>query len=153
MSPDPTETLNFYDVTTPAADITGNLAGIAGFNDLGSGTLFGTRTVSSADSGQLLSISLNTSAITALNGGTGLFVIGGALGTISGPADQYVFGFSMASFVDNHTRQLVLEVSAVPEPSTAGFAAIGIVLIAAATVIRRAHQPQRGPTTLNEERR
>jgi hypothetical protein len=38
-------------LTTPAADITGNTAGVAGFADLGSGTLYGTREVSASDNG------------------------------------------------------------------------------------------------------
>ncbi len=122
VSPDPTETLNIYDVTTSAASITGNTAGLAGFADLGSGTLFGTTTVSVADNGFVVEIALNASAVSALDGGSGLFVLGGALSTVSGTEDQHVFGFSTAAFVADHTRQLVLDVtpdpgSEIPEPS------------------------------------
>jgi hypothetical protein len=90
-------------VTTSAAAITGNAAGLAGFNDLGSGTLYGTRLVSTADNGTVIEIVLNSAALADLNAASGLFLFGGALGTVAGPSDQYVFGFSMASFVSDHT--------------------------------------------------
>jgi hypothetical protein len=128
VSPDATETLNLYDVTTSAAAITGNAAGVAGFNDLGSGTLYGTRVVSAADNGTVIEIVLSGAALTDLNAANGLFLFGGALGTLAGPSDQYVFGFSMATFVSNHTRQLVLDVtptSEVPEPSTLALCCAG----------------------------
>jgi len=132
-SPDPTETLNIYDVTTPAANIIDSTAGVAGFNDLGSGTLFGTQTVSAADNGFVVEIVLNADAIAALNArGSGLFVFGGALSTISGPGDQHVFGFSMTPFVDTKTRELVLDVTAVPEPSTIGLMLAAVALTGAA---------------------
>jgi len=128
-SPDPTETLNVYDVTTPAADILGNTAGVNGFADLGSGVLYGTRTVSVADNGIVIEIALNSSAIAAMNAAPGLFLLGGAIGTIDGPANQHVFGFSMASFVPDHTRELVLDIAEVPEPSSAVLAVVGILLV------------------------
>jgi hypothetical protein len=136
VSPDPTEALNFYDVTTPVGDITGNTAGAAGFTDLGSGTLFGTQTVSAADNGRIIEIVLNPAAIAALNAGTGPFAIGGALSTISGPADQYVFGFSMASFVPDHTRQLVLDVTQIPEPSTTATILLGLLALGSPAALR-----------------
>lgn len=131
VSPDATETLNIYDVSTPASDIRGNTAGLAGFADLGSGTLLGTRTVSAADNGTVIEIQLNAAGVAALTSSSGLFVLGGALGSLSGTADQYVFGFSTASFVPDHTRQLVLDVEPVPEPATIGLAGFGALLVAA----------------------
>jgi hypothetical protein len=119
VSPDPTETLNIYDVSTPAADVVGNTAGVAGFADLGSGALYGSRVVSASDNGTVVEIALGPAALADLNNASGPFVLGGALGTISGSADQYVFGFSVADFVEDHTRQLVLQVRAVPEPPVA----------------------------------
>ena len=117
VSPDPTETLNIYDVTTSPTAITGNTAGVGGFEDLGSGELYGSRVVSAADNGFVVEIILNTAALADLNSAGGLFLFGGGLGTLSGAADQHVFGFSMAGFVSDHTRQLVLDVQSVPEPS------------------------------------
>lgn len=130
VSPDPTETLNLFDVTTDVDSVTLGLGGVAAFDDLGSGALYGTRVVSAADNGTVIEIALNATAIAALNAATGLFALGGALGTIDGTADQYVFGFSMTAFVADHTRELVLDVAGVPEPALtmllmAGAAAYG----------------------------
>jgi hypothetical protein len=136
VSPDPTETLNIYDVTTPAGDITGNTAGVNGFNDLGSGTLYGTRVVSAADNGTVVEIALTNAAVTDMNSAAGLFLLGGALGTI-GTGNQYVFGFSMTSFVPDKTRQLVLDVTPIPEPSTAALMAFGALTLLAVRKYRR----------------
>lgn len=81
FSPNPTELYELYDVTTPVATLipaTGTgLVGI--YEDLGSGTLFGSQTVSAADNGAIVSISLNADAIAAINSAAGSqFAIGGA---------------------------------------------------------------------------
>ncbi len=130
VSPDPTETLNIYDVTTSATAIVGNTAGVGGFDDLGSGVLYGSRVVSAADNGFIVEIVLNSAALAELNSATGLFLFGGALGTLSGTEDQHVFGFSMASFVSDHTRELVLDVQSVPEPSLLVALALGVLGLA-----------------------
>jgi hypothetical protein len=137
VSPDPTETLNIYDVSTPAADITLNAAGVEGFDDLGSGILYGSTTVSAADNGTVVEIALGGAAIADLNAATGLLLLGGALDTIGGTSDQYVFGFSMAGFVADHTRQLVLDVSSVAEPSSLSLIVLSLLLSAACAGRRR----------------
>src|SRR6185295_13537336 len=113
VSPDPTEELIIYDVSSPAADVISNAGGIAAFQDLGSGTVYGSITVSAADNGKVVEIPIGPAALADLNAASGLFLLGGALGSI-GAGDQYVFGFSMAAFVPDHTRQLVLEITPVP---------------------------------------
>ena len=130
VSPDPTETLTIHDVTTPAASVRDGSAGVAGFGDLGSGTLYGSQTVSAADNGQIVEIALNAAALADLNAAAGQFVFGGALGTL-GAGNRYVFGFTTAAFVADHTRQLVLDVQPVPEPSALGLLVVGAVVIAA----------------------
>lgn len=142
VSPDPSETLEIYDVTIPAALVTGAAAGVGGFSDLGSGTLYGSRAVSAADNGTVVEIVLNASAVAAIDSGSGLFLLGGALSTLSGTESQYVFGFSKVSFVPEDVRQLVLEVreeTPVPEPSTVGLTSLG----ALALLARRSWRPGR----------
>lgn len=142
QSPDPSETLEIYDVTTSAASVTGAAAGVGGFSDFGSGTLYGSKTVSAADNGTVVEIVLNASAVAAIDSGSGLFLLGGALSTLSGTENQYVFGFSTASFAGDDVRQLVLEVreeTPIPEPSTVGLTVLG----ALAFLGRRSWRPGR----------
>lgn len=119
VSPDSTETYNLYDVTTSIASLTAGGINLFGtFNDLGSGTQYGSQTVSDSDT--IVDISINAAGLTALNGASGLFALGGSLSTIGAPVDiEIVFG--LTQFGDN-TPQLVLETEGgaapVPEPST-----------------------------------
>ncbi|WP_162914529.1 PEP-CTERM sorting domain-containing protein [Desertibaculum subflavum] len=139
VSPQASETLAFYDVTTLAAAFLDGTAGVAGFADLGTGILFGTRSVSAADNGTVIEIDLNAAALAALNAAAGGdFLLGGALTSIAGIFDQYVFGFTMVDFVADHTRQLVLEVApaAVPEPSALLIAGTGLLLLGLARARR-----------------
>src|SRR4029079_6274681 len=67
-SPDPTETLAMWDVTTPIATLTAGGSGLTAiYNDLGTGTQFGLRSVSAADNNTTVIIPLNPAAVTALN--------------------------------------------------------------------------------------
>jgi hypothetical protein len=138
VSPDPTESLALYEVTTAVDDVrlsqTG-AAGVAIFDDLGSGVVFGERSVSAADNGTVVSIVINANGLAALNAARGgLFAIGGALTTLGSVGDEYVFGFSQ-SIGNPEVRQLTIETAAVPEPVSASLLALGLLL----TVLRRRH--------------
>lgn len=117
-SPDASETLVVYDVSTPVATVTAGGAGLVGiWNDLGSGTVFGARDVSSADNDTTIAITLNAAALAALNAAIGgQIAFGGALSTVVGTADQFVFAFATADFVPIDVRRLDLTVTEVPEP-------------------------------------
>ncbi|MCL4814892.1 MAG: PEP-CTERM sorting domain-containing protein [Vicinamibacteraceae bacterium] len=135
VSPDPSETLAIFDVTTPVATLTAGGNGLVGiFNDLGTGTQFGSIVVSPADNGQTVSIVFNAAGLAAINAALGSTIaFGGALTTLgAGPADEYVFGFSTATFAGGDVRRLDLTV--VPEPGLAALLAVGL-----AGALRRRH--------------
>jgi hypothetical protein len=62
------------------AALTGGLAGVAGYSDLGSGLRYGAHWVSDADEGTVVSIALNAAARASLSAAAGSdWAIGGAL--------------------------------------------------------------------------
>ena len=129
VSPDATETLALYDVATAVGTVRLSQVGAAGvaiFDDLGSGTLFGNQIVSVADNGTTISIALNAEGIAALNAARGgLFAVGGALTTLGSVGNEYVFGFSQS--IDNpEVRRL--NIQSVPEPSTVALLGLGLAL-------------------------
>jgi hypothetical protein len=136
VSPDPTETLDLYAVSTSPADLIFGAGGAAAFDDLGSGALYRSRVVSASDNGRVVEIALGAAALADLNAARGRFAVGGALGTL-GTGDQYVFGFSMAPFVQDQTRQLLLEVRSVAEPHPAALLAAAVALVGVNVARRR----------------
>jgi hypothetical protein len=77
-------TWSLWDVTNPGLlDVTrasGNLTGQGIFTDFETGLLYGSLAVTGVSDGTLISVALNSNAITALNGGIGgQFAIGGTL--------------------------------------------------------------------------
>src|SRR5262249_58390971 len=106
-SPAPTETLSFFDVSTPLASLQATGSGqTAIYNDLGTGATFASRTVSTADNGTLVSVGLNAAGLAAIQAAAGSSVaLGGALTSISGTANQFVFGFTGGG---TDVKQLVL---------------------------------------------
>ena len=85
--PPTTSTYQMYDVSTSIAALEASNSGqVAIFNDLASGTSFAARTVSAADNGTQVLMTLNASGIAALNAAEGgQFAIGGALTTANAP--------------------------------------------------------------------
>jgi hypothetical protein len=101
---------------------------VAIFDDLGSGTTFGSYVASAADNGTTISITLNAAGIAALNAAAGSTIaFGGVLTTLSPPANQYVFGFSTATFVEDDVRRLDLTV--VPEPASLTLVGLGLAAV------------------------
>jgi hypothetical protein len=141
VSPDATETFALYDVSTPVASLTASSAagpaGVAVFDDLGSGAVFGERVMSVADNGTTVSLALNADGLSALNAARGgLFALGGALTSLGGAADEYVFGFSV--LLDNpDVRRLEFRtIEAVPEPTTLALLGVAAVFAARRRVTR-----------------
>jgi hypothetical protein len=144
QSPDATETFGTFDVTTAFATLVNGTGGVGAYNDLGGGTSFGTVSVSSADNGtntngQFVSVALNSSAITAINNALGgNFAIGGAITTISGLSNQFIFGFTNDT---NANVRLVLEqgttTATTPEPASLALWGLGALGCAVAGYRRR----------------
>jgi Bacterial pre-peptidase C-terminal domain/Bacterial Ig-like domain len=109
-SPLSSDTYGLFDVSTPISALVASGAGQTGiFNDLGSGTGYGSQTITTASDGTVISTSLSAAGITGLNSGRGgLFAIGGALTSISGSNTQFLFG-SSGNATD--TTQLVVSLS------------------------------------------
>ena len=125
VSADPSENYELHDVTTSLATLLAGTGGVAAHTDLGAGVVYGSQTMTAADMGSVVEITLNSAAIAALDSATGLIGIGGSFTTLDGLANnEYTFGTS-GSITDVSQLRLTL----VPEPSSillclAGFFAI-----------------------------
>jgi PEP-CTERM motif len=97
-------TLSLFDVSTPIPDLEADQAGrIDIWNDLASGTLYGTQTYTDADSFGSKTISLNSALIANLNAAIANeqteFAIGGALTNVAAvpePGSLALLGFGLA---------------------------------------------------------
>ena len=124
VSPDPTETFTLFDYSGSISDLTAGVNSVSDYNDLGSGTVFGTATVSAANNNTSVTITLNSSAITAANQAAGgLFAIGGDLTTATGSSDQRIF-LDSQTYPSNAVQ---LSVTIVPEPSATLLGALGVL--------------------------
>jgi len=138
-SPDASETFALFDVSTPFASLTDGTGGVAAFTDLGSGTSYGSRAFTASDPYDIpVTFALNGAALTNLQAAVGaLFGMGGAITTISGSADQLVFGGT--GFNGGAPVQLALETApappppppAVPEPATLTLLGTGLITLTA----------------------
>jgi hypothetical protein len=101
-------TYALYDVSTPAATLNAN-EGFSQtiFDDLGSGTLFGSFPVPEGQESDLLSFPLNASGVAAFNAARGgFFSIGGWSPDLTGTGPSYLFGGSEIIF--EGTQQLAV---------------------------------------------
>jgi hypothetical protein len=74
------ETLTLFDVSTSVTDLLAGNGGIAAYDDLGTGTAYGTRVYTAGDANQVRTIDLNASALAAIGAAAGAsFEMGGSL--------------------------------------------------------------------------
>jgi hypothetical protein len=136
-SPDPTETVRFFDVSTPLDDLRlpdesqPNSALDAIFDDLGSGSVYGEFVASAASNGTIESITLNAAALADLNAAIGgEWALGAALVTI---AQTSPLGVEEQVFKGSETLPGVattLNLTVIPEPGTSLLVGIGLMALA-----------------------
>jgi hypothetical protein len=123
-SPDGSETFELHDVTTPIDQLVAFFATADVYNDLGSGVFYGSRTITTVDLDTIVRVTLNASAVAAINATHGMFALGGSLSTLHDPPqNEYAFAFTGQS-----TDTTRLRLTLVPEP-------ISTALIAFAAMI------------------
>jgi hypothetical protein len=125
QSDDPSENYELHDVVTPISTLVGGTGGVAAHADLGSGVVYGSRTMSAADDDTVVEITLNSAAIAALNENHGLFGIGGSITTLDDLTNNELqFAFTGSNIPVDITQ---LRLTLVPEPSTISLLAIGAI--------------------------
>jgi hypothetical protein len=126
VSDDPSENYELHDVVTPIPSLIAGTGGLAAFNDLGSGVVYGSRTMTAADKGTVVNIPLNSSAIDAMNNATGPFAMGGSITTLDSiTSDEFAFGFSDILSVDFGGA---LQLTLAPEPTSAALIAFAAMI-------------------------
>ena len=113
-------TYTLYDFTSNISNLTSGTGGVAAFNDLGTGTSYGSIALTTSDGYSLKTITLNAAGLAALNANIGgTFVFGGEFGSTDG---LYSFGFSGSENPGDGNTSLEYQSgsspSAVPEPAS-----------------------------------
>jgi hypothetical protein len=117
---DPSENYELHDVTTSIATLVAGTGGVAAHIDLGTGVVYGSRLMTAGDMGKTVEITLNLSAVAAMNSTHGLFAIGGSIMTLDPSITvqgEEVFGASGGTGSSN-VGLAQLRLTVVPEPST-----------------------------------
>ena len=123
VSLDPFETWSLFDVNTPLASLLDGTGGVAAYNDLGSGTLLGSRQILSTENGVFIDVRLDVNNLLLVDD---KLAIGGALIPLD---DGRVFAGSSNAYPGNPPRlELVFEQDSnvIPEPVTMMLFGIGM---------------------------
>jgi hypothetical protein len=126
-SPDPSETVAFFDVLTEVDDLVQGETGlIPNFDDLGEGSQFGSVVVRSTDIDKFIDLELNAAARTSIRSAVGgSWAIGGRLTTLGTARFETVFGNTPETGLRPY---LSLQVLPIPEPN-------GLVLLVVSALL------------------
>lgn len=117
VTPDATETISLYDVTTPVAELVSTSATQTIFDDLGTGIVYGANSdfAPGASASTVRSFSLNGAALAAINAKLGdVFAMGAAMDSINPQGATSEITNSAVDF-----RYSTLRLTVVPEPAAA----------------------------------
>lgn len=128
------QTVTLFDIETDIGDLTSAAApGGTVFEDLGTGTDFGSRAFTNADANQYVEYTLNAAGITAINDALGGNFALGARNSAEGSLNRFVYGSSGTANPAEGRVQLILEFGdvsqVIPLPSAAALGAAGLLAI------------------------
>jgi len=138
-------TVTLYDFTGSESDLaarsgTAGVEGVQRFNDLGTGTVFGSRSFSSTETNSTVTYGLNAAALADINMNLGSsFAMGGA-SNAEAMEGAFAYGSSQADFAFNGDVQLILtfgDLNLVPLPAGVFMGLGGLVCAGLVGVVRR----------------
>jgi hypothetical protein len=135
ITPDASETVELYEVTTPRAELSLLTSNLAAYDDLGTGTVYGSSSnfYPGAPEDEIIAIDLSAAAIAKINASHGgEFTIGLALTSLN--ADALAIELV---FVGTLPNLPVLRLTLVPEPTVTIMSAVGACFIMAMRVRRQ----------------
>lgn len=115
-------TWTLFDVTTNLAQLLSGSTPELTFNDLGSGTVYGSMDFTVNDRGKTFSVAFNEAGRSVIESTSGLLALGGAVTTLSPGTTELLFSGSG----DHSMPRLELEL--VPEPATFWLVLLGVLI-------------------------